>query len=404
MSKTTDANPEQLPSRRTRSTAPILRVGLRPFFLMGAVWAVFAICLWLAVLADLLTLPSAMAPVAWHQHEMLFGFSSAVIAGFILTAVPNWTGRLPVAGPALAVLALLWLAGRLAILVSGTISATLAALIDASFLFTLAGLIAWEIVMGGNWRNLPPALVIGLLATANGLFHLEQLSVLDPNGLGTRLGIAAIAMLIGLIGGRIVPSFTRNWLAKRQSAGLPSPFDALDKLALLLLATALLAWIIGPESRLSGGLLAAAGVAHTIRLARWAGWRCLAEPLVLILHIGYGWLALGVGLLGLANLVPAVSNLAALHALTTGAFGTMMLAVMTRATLGHTGRALTANSATVLIYAAVTLGAIARIISPLLPGQTWLTAAGLLWASAFLIFVLAYGPMLLGHKPTPARH
>ncbi|MGI9506654.1 MAG: NnrS family protein, partial [Geminicoccaceae bacterium] len=144
-------------------------------------------------------------------------------------------------------------------------------------------------------------------------------------------------------------------------------------------------------------------IMHAVRLSRWCGWHCVAEPLVLILHAGYAWLAIGISLLGLANLVPAFANLAALHALTTGAFGTMMLAVMTRATLGHSGRALTADRTTVVIYGMVTIGAIGRVVSPLFPGQTWLIAAGLLWAGAFLMFALNYGPMLLGHQPTPAK-
>ncbi|MGI9417632.1 MAG: NnrS family protein [Geminicoccaceae bacterium] len=401
MIETADATSTRAVRRkeRARSALPLFRISLRPFFLLGSIWAVAAVGIWLGWLAALFDLPGQMEPVAWHQHEMLFGFASAVITGFILTAIPNWTGRLPVAGWALAALASLWLAGRVALLMSSIIGEPAAALIDVAFLFVLAGVIAREIIKAGNWRNLLPALLITLLAFANVLFHLESQDVVVQEGLGARLAIAAIAMLIGLIGGRIVPSFTRNWLVKRQAAGLPSSFGTLDKLALLLLATALLAWIAGPESRLSGGLLAAAGIAHALRLARWSGWRCLAEPLVLILHVGYSWLAIGVGLLGLANLVPALADLAALHALTAGAFGTMMLAVMTRATLGHTGRAMTADGVTVLIYAAVTLGAMARVVSPLFPGETWLMAAGLLWAGAFLLFALIYGPMMLGVRP-----
>ncbi len=396
----TNLHVERQKPRRREASIPFLRVGFRPFFLMGPAWAVIAVVLWLCMLAGLLDAPGGMDPVAWHQHAMLFGFASAVIAGFILTAIPNWTGRLPVAGRALAALAALWLAGRVALLLGGG----LAAVIDVAFLFVLAGLIAREIIKGSNWRNLPPALIITLLAIANVLFHLEHWNFGVLDGLGTRLGIGAIAMLIGLIGGRIVPSFTRNWLVKRQAAGLPSPFTVLDKLALLLLAISLLAWIAAPENWTSGALLLAAGITHAVRLSRWCGWRCLAEPLVLILHVGYAWLVIGISLIGLANLVLAFADLAALHALTTGAFGTMMLAVMTRATLGHSGRGLTADRWTILIYGMVTLGAIGRVVSPLSPGQTWLLVAGLIWAGAFLMFVLIYGPILLGHKPASAQH
>lgn len=385
----------QKPPRR-KTSIPFLRVGFRPFFLMGASWAVIAVLLWLGMLAGVLDAPGGMDPIAWHQHAMLFGFTSAIVAGFILTAIPNWTGRLPVAGKALAALASLWLAGRLAILTSGVIGAPLAALVDASFLFVLAGLIAREIIVGSNWRNLPPALLISFLAIANIFFHLEHQDIVALEGFGARLGVAAITMLMGLIGGRIVPSFTRNWLIKRKVDDLPSPFATLDKIALMLLATALFTWVATPESLVSGALLTTAGIMHAIRVSRWCSWRCLTEPLILILHVGYAWLAVGVSLLGLANLFPAVSDLAALHALTTGAFGTMMLAVMTRATLGHSGRALTADRRTVMIYGLVTVGAIGRVVSPLFPGQAWLTAAGLLWAGAFLLFVVSYSRLLLG--------
>ncbi|MEZ5933041.1 MAG: NnrS family protein [Alphaproteobacteria bacterium] len=388
--------------RRTQELPPILRHGFRPFFLLGPVFAAFAVLCWLALLADLAVLPGAADPLAWHQHEMLFGFASAVVAGFILTAIPNWTGRLPVNGLPLAALAGLWIAGRIAMFAGTLLGSATTALIEGTFLIVLAALVGREIVSGGNWRNLVPATLIAWLAIGNAAFHLEHGYGLALDGIGTRLAIAALAMLIGMIGGRIVPSFTRNWLVKRQAAALPSPFGIVDKLALITLAIALLGWVFLPESRSVGFFLAVAGVAQMIRLARWQGWRCVAEPLVLILHVGYGWLGLGLLLLGLANLASPFSDLAALHALTTGAFGTMMLAVMTRATLGHTGRALTADGWTLLIYAAVTLGALARTISPLIPDETWLEVAGLLWAGAFLLFALTYGPMLLRANPKRA--
>ena len=399
-----DLQGERQRMSREMAVTPFLRAGFRPFFLLGSAWAAIAVMLWLGMLAGFLDAPGGMPPLAWHQHEMLFGFVSAIIAGFILTAIPNWTGRRPVASRALAALVSLWLMGRLALFFGGLVGVSLAAMIDGAFLFVLAGLIAREIIKGSNWRNLPPALLIALLAIANAIFHLEQLDIVAADGLGMRLGVGVISMLIGLIGGRIVPSFTRNWLTKRQAARFPSPFVALDKLSLIILGIALVAWIAAPESLASGALLAVAGVMQAIRLSRWCGWYSLVEPLVFILHLGYAWLAIGVSLLGLANLVPAISNLAVLHALTTGAFATMMLAVMTRATLGHSGQALTANRKTVLIFVAVTTGAIVRVLSSLFPGQTWLLTAGLLWASAFLMFALVYGPMLLGLKSASTQH
>jgi len=394
--------------RRTEVSPPLLREGFRPFFLLGAIWAVVALGLWLGFLAGLIDRLSAMDPIAWHQHEMMFGFASAIITGFLLTAIPNWTGRLPVRGWPLAGLAALWIAGRLALLSSDAIGHPLAAVIDSAFLVVLAGLVAREILCSSNWRNLPPAVVIGLLAVANGLFHIEDQDLLALDGLGIRFGIAGAAMLIGLIGGRIIPSFTRNWLAKRQTSPrqplpLPSPFGWFDRLALVLLAAALIGWVIAPDSRMSGVLLASAGLIHLLRLARWCGWRTVVEPLVAILHIGYAWLAIGLWLLGMANLLPAFSGFAALHALTAGAFGTMMLAVMTRATLGHTGRALIAQGPTLVIYAAVVTGGMLRVVSPFFPDQSWLFAAGLLWAGVFLLFGIVYGPMLISGKAASTK-
>ncbi len=388
--------------RRLHDLPPILRQGFRPFFLLGATFAAFAVICWLAELAGIGILAGTIDPLAWHQHEMLFGFASAIVAGFILTAIPNWTGRLPVRGRPLAALAGLWVVGRIAMLAGGLIGGIATALIDSAFLVVMAALVAREIVNGGNWRNLAPATLIALLAIGNVAFHLDHQFGLALHGLGTRIGIAALAMLIGMIGGRIVPSFTRNWLVKRQAARLPSPFGIVDKAALVTLAAALLGWVLLPHGAITGALLVLAGPAQIVRLARWQGFRTHAEPLVLILHIGYGWLAAGLLLLGLANLAGPFSDLAALHALTTGAFGTMMLAVMTRATLGHTGRTLTADGWTILIYAAVTLGAIARTISPILADRIWLDAAGLLWAGAFLTFALTYGPMLARTDAKPA--
>ncbi len=239
-------------------------------------------------------------------------------------------------------------------------------------------------------------LLIGLYACGNLLWHLGELRPGLAPGQGLRLGIASLAMLLGLIGGRIVPSFTRNWLAKRQ-APLPAPFGRLDRLALLTLAAALVGWNLLPDTSAAGLLLLLAGSAQALRLARWRPWSTRAEPLVASLHLGYGWLALGVFLLGLAQL-GLMSSSAAVHALTAGAFGTMMLAVMTRATLGHTGRPLVADATTTVIYAMVNAGAAGRVIAAQWPDGAWLIVAGLLWIGAFALFVLHYGPMLLGRR------
>jgi len=386
--------------KRRRRTLPILQTGFRPFFLGAALWAVFALLHWLHLLAGMGTEASAMTPLAWHRHEMVFGYTSAVITGFLLTAVPNWTGRLPVNGPPLLFLFLLWLAGRLANLASASIGALPAMVVDVAFLWTVTAIAAREVIGGGNRRNMPVVLLVGLLAAASTLSHLEPALGLATADMAWRLGLAVILTLIGLIGGRIVPSFTGNWLKKQGEARLPASFGAFDKAAMATLPPALLLWTALPYSPMSGALLVLAGAAVLARLARWRGHRTWPEPLVLILHVGYGWLGLGLLLLGGTILHPPLAVLSANHALTAGAIATMTLAVMTRASLGHTGRPLTAGRATQAIYALVTLGALLRVTAGLLPmsHSLALTASATAWTAAFALFALTYGPMLVRRR------
>jgi uncharacterized protein involved in response to NO len=369
----------------------LLSAGFRPFFLLASAWAAFAVPVWLAAYAHGYALRGAMPAAIWHPHEMVFGFGMAAVAGFLLTAIPNWTGRLPVRGPALAVLALLWLAGRIALLVSDAIGTAATMALDLAFGVGLIVVIARELLAGGNWRNLPMLAALVLLLTANVLVHLHAEA-------GIRLGIATLLMLIALVGGRIVPSFTRNWLAKaRPRLPPPAPESALDRCALIVTAVGLGAWVVAPHSALAPWLELAAGIGLAARLARWRGAATLGEPLLFILHVGYGWLAAGMILLGLG--LP----LNATHALTVGAIGTMTLAVMTRATLGHTGRALTADRATLAIYLLVTLAALARVLSSLAGNWAVLVTslAGIAWSAAFATFAIRYGGFLLRRTSSP---
>lgn len=403
MASAHDARGRSALSRRRQPA--LLRDGFRPFFLGGAIWAAGALGLWLAVLQGAISLPSAFDPVTWHQHEMLFGYAGAVVAGFALTAVPNWTGRLPLRGIPLALMFGLWLAGRVAVAISGTIGAIPALLVDVAFLAAMTVMVGREIVAGGNWRNLPVVALLGLFATANLLTHLGPWASAEAVALGQRFGLAVVLVLIGMIGGRVVPSFTRNWLTKRPGESLPPPFGRFDRLAVALLIAALLAWTILPEATVTGALLLLAGLVHGVRLGRWRGWRTTAEPLVLILHVGYAWLPLGLVLVSLDILSPGGLPLASLHALNAGAIGTMTLAIMTRASLGHTGRALHAGPATVVIYATVVSGAALRVATPALPIDPMLslTLAAVIWGGAFLLFALVYGPMLVRSAPAPAQ-
>lgn len=375
----------------------VLTQGFRPFFLAAGVWAATALALWVVMLASGTMLPSRFDPLHWHIHEMLFGFVMAAIAGFLLTAIPNWTKRLPVNGVPLAVLAGLWLLGRIVCLVSAFVPAWLAIVADLSFPVVLLAVVAREIVAGRNWRNLPMVVPVTVLGLANLLMHLESDDWGVPAGLGWRLGLAAVVILISVVAGRIVPSFTRNWLAKRQPAVFPSAHGPVDRVALGILHAGLLAWAFAPAFRPLGWLLLLGAGLNAWRLVRWRGGATAAEPLLLILHIGYAWLVLGAALLGVNVLGADVPQSAAIHALTAGAIGTMILAVMTRATRGHTGGGLSSDGVTNLIYVLAGLAAIARVAAAF--GIAWsmqlLVGAACLWVAAFGLFVVHYGKLLV---------
>jgi uncharacterized protein involved in response to NO len=369
--------------------------GFRPFFLFGAVLAGIMIPLWLAVFAGEISLPTAFAPLDWHVHEMLFGYVGAVIAGFLLTAVPNWTGRLPIQGPRLAVLFSVWLAGRLAVSFSGTIGWAPSMAVDSLFLLFLAAAATREIVAGRKWGNLKVVGIVILLATANIAFHLEA-HLSGMAAYSARASIALVVTLIGVIGGRIVPSFTRNWLARRGEGRMPTPFNRFDVVAMATGIAALVTWVVAPSGHIVAAMLGIAGALHLVRLARWAGERTLRDRLVLILHVAYAFVPAGFLLTALSAL-DLIAPGAGVHAWTGGAIGTMTVAVMTRASLGHTGCALSASVATQGIYAAVVVAALTRICAALEPvhAQILLSVAGVAWSAAFLGFAAIYGPLLL---------
>jgi uncharacterized protein involved in response to NO len=381
--------------RRERASHPFFRGGFRPFFFGGAAWALIAVTLWIGSLGGEISLPTALDPLAWHRHEMLFGFVGAVIGGFLLTAIPNWTGRLPIAGWPLGGLFALWAAARLALLFSAATGLWLAAILDVG-VFLVLGLVAAREVLEANNRNLPIVGMILLFGLADGLDYLATSGVIPLPDVGWQLAIAIVVLLISLIGGRIIPSFTRNWMAKRgMKTGLPTQPGRFDLFVIGATAVALLAWLSGPQETPIGIILVAAAVLQAVRWARWSGYRTFADPLVLVLHVGYAWVPVGLALLGF-SLMGLVPRSAAIHALTTGAMATMILAVMTRASLGHTARELKANGATVIVYLLVTIGAVLRVTASLrlIDYNMGIEITGLAWGAAFLLFLIAYAPVL----------
>lgn len=385
---------------RSWSGPIILTYGFRPFFFGAGLWAACAMAVWIPLLSGLFDLPTRFDAVTWHAHEFLFGYLGAVIAGFLLTAVPNWTGRLPVVGWQLGALFALWIAGRMAVAISLYLPPWSVALVDLSMPLALISFLAREIVAGKNWRNL---VVLGMLIVftfANAVYHWQAATMdFAADSSGLRIGLGAGIMMIAVIGGRIVPSFTRNWLVKRGGTRLPTPpMQPFDRLALLILLGAILLWVIVPDGVITGSILIAAGAVHFTRLARWSGFRTLAEPLVWVLHAGYAFLPIGALALGFSAFWPAlVVQSAAQHVWMAGAIGLMTLAVMTRATLGHTGRDLRAGAGTLTIYLCLVGGVLARLIAGFSPGFAGplYIVSGLCWICAFGGFGILYGPMLL---------
>jgi len=369
--------------------------GFRPFFLGAALFAGVAVPAWILILAGTGNPVLLSASRDWHVHEMLFGFLPAVIAGFLLTAVPNWTDRPAIQGRELMLLFTLWLAGRAAMAIPLVVP-IFAAIVDAAFLVALVGLLWRELAAGNSWNHAPVAVAISLYAAANVTFHVLTVRGAETD-LALRLALALDLFLLTFIGGRLTPNFTREFLAGQGKKERPAPFSRFDALSIALVLMAALAWTVLPLASATGWIFLAAGTVNLVRLLRWYGWLTWREPLVLSLHVGYGWLALSMLVLGCALLGIGLAKEDAVHALTTGAVGAMTLAVMTRASLGHTGRPKQAGAATLCIYVLVTLGSILRVFgtSTGLPTNLVLGSAAVGWSGAYLLFALVYGPFLL---------
>ncbi len=374
-----------------------LSLGFRPFFLLAAVWSAVAVALWIAVYDGRLTLPGPADPLAWHAHELLFGYLWAVLAGFLLTALPSWTKRPPVSGTPLAVLAGLWVLGRGAMLLPG-LALPQAGLVALLFPVAFAAVVLREIIGGGSRRNLPVGLAIVVLVLAQIGFLAENV-LLGYAPYAPRLAIAVMVMLVSLIGGRVTPNFTANWLRSSERGSEPAPFGTLDRLVVFAGAVALALWILQPGAppwleRTAGVALAVAGIGHLVRQARWSPFAVRRAPLLAVLHLGYFFVPLGFVLGASAVFRPGwIDGATALHAWTVGAFGLMPIAIMVRATRGHSGLPLTAPPATVVVFGAILaatllrLGAGAGLIDPALG----LRLAGLSWSLGFLGFLGLYG-------------
>lgn len=379
----------------------LLSFAFRPLFLLVALQALLGIGLWSAWWSGLLALQWPVNPVYWHAHEMISGFAGAAIGGFLLTAVANWTGRPPVRGWPLALLCLCWLAARLA-----AVTPFVAAMAGVLWWTLLLVLVGRELLLARNRRNYKILLVLALFMLTEGLYHLAALQ-----GLGWQRQVVwsqmwLVLILINLIGGRIIPAFTRNWLLQRQAASggesaLPAAFGLVDlaaTVALLLFAAISLlpvpGWLV-----LATGVVAA--LLQAWRLSRWQGHRTLSDPLVWMLHVAYAWLPLGLLLLacGLAGLLPVSAGL---HTLTAGTIAGMIVSVSSRAALGHTGRPLQSHPLLTASFVLLTLAAASRVLASLTGLPVLMQGATLLWLLAFAAFALRYAPILLRPAATSA--
>lgn len=390
-----------MPHREPYRGPALLSYGFRPFFLSSALFALVAIPAWVLIWHGEIAGAGYFLPTDWHVHEMVFGYGAAVVAGFLFTAVPNWTGRLPTCGWPLALLLVLWLAGRVVVAGGLGLRPIGVAVVDQMFLLAVAAMIAREIVAGKNWRNLKVLLPVSLLWLANLLFHVEAL-VEGSADLGRRLGLALLIFLILLIGGRVVPSFTRNWLVQRGATRLPVAFNRFDALCLVSGAAALIAWVVAPYGMTCAVLSAVAATLNLTRLLRWRGVMTWRSPLLLMLHLAYLMVPLG-----FASAAAAALDLAgqagAAHIFGIGAVGGMTVAVMMRATMGHTGRQLVAGPALTAAFVLVVAACAARVAGPAvrLGPLDGIDLSAVFWTAGFALLAWRIGPWLA--RPRLAR-
>lgn len=369
----------------------IFAYGFRTFFFLSGLAAVTLVLGWLRVLLGSGSTFAYIDPVGWHAHEMLFGYVSAMIAGFLLTAVPNWTGEKAHRGRTLALLAALWMTARFLLLFSNS---RMSGIVDLAFLPALVTLLVPSLLRAKQPKTLVFVPILILLWISNLLTHLQTWRIADTRSDGLSLGIGLIVLLIALIGGRVIPFFTRVALKTepRKSVWLEG----------LAIATVVLLPVLEIGQASTGLVVAwsvAAVVVHGLRLWGWLDRRVWRVPLLWVLHVGYAWLVLGLALKGMGalGLVPSAS---AVHAFTGGAMGVVGLGIMSRASLGHTGRPLEPSTATVYSFVAINLAAFIRVFGPLtsLDARLVYGLSGGFWCFAFLLFLWVYSPILFSPR------
>lgn len=372
----------------------LLSYAFRPFFLLNGVFAIFIVLVWTLSLHGH---GLSIATPLWHSHEMLIGFSLATVAGFSLTAVANWTGRPAVHGAPLALLLISWVLGRLVMFFSGDLPGSLVFFLDMIFPVLLTIILGREIIAGRSQRNYPLIIIMLVIAVLNALYHMGAMHLMPGSErFAIYLLIHSLVLLVAIIAGRIVPAFTGNWLRSQGKINMPVNSDVINKMSLLLTVIVGLAATFMPGSTITGVLAIVAALVHGFRLSRWKAFDTISNPLLFVLHVAYFWLPLGYALLAFSAFGWVFSATAALHALTMGAIGSMILAVTTRVSLGHTGRPLQAARLTVFAYWVFMIAVLVRVFGPL-SGTSYLlmidiSAVG--WILSFAIFCWVYWPIL----------
>ena len=389
--------------KQQHNLSNLFSLGFRPLFSLMALAAVLGIGLWLVYFVlGWQIIFIAGNPVLWHGHEMLFGFAAAAIGGFLLTASANWAGRPPIQGAPLVLISLAWFAGRLVMMFSGLLNPAWVAAVDLLYLGLLIVMIGNTLIRARNRRNYKIIAVLIVLFCLNGLYHFSSLGGPVSAHTAIRIALVMVSVMIAIIGGRIVPAFTTNWLRQQgrlDQTGKPQSPRMMDELAIGFSLVLAVCWGFFPEQVFTGWIAMIAGLLHGLRMSGWKGWATTAEPLMLTLHVAYGWLALALVALGVAICFDGLPQSAAIHGLTVGAIGTMILSVAVRVSLGHTGRPLRATKRISWMFVLVTVAAVVRIFAPVSDYYLELIlVSGLLWVAAFVLFMVEFIPVYLSPR------
>ena len=380
--------------------ARLFSYGFRPLFLCTVLSALMVIGWWIAFIEGILPPPNSfLHPVAWHSHEMVFGFAGSAIGGFLLTAVANWTKRPPVHGFQLGTLVVCWILARIVVAYDLGLNPIALMVIDSSYFILLTLLMGREVIVAGNQRNLVIVGILLVFTLLNVTFHLDGIWDLqiDTQQFSIRAMLIVVCIMMSVIGGRIIPAFTGNWLRKTygMDTPLPVPQNRFDTIVIGATICLAVTWMALPGHWLTGCVAVTAGVLQLLRQLRWQPLRTFKDPLVVVLHVGYAWIGFGFLLLGVGILTAGIPASAGIHSIGIGAMAGLILAVSSRAALGHTNRPLRAGVLASAAFLLINLAALVRVVASIF-GLDLLVPAAILWLLAFGLFSLRYAPILIG--------